>query len=140
MILDAAEKFQLAKKVQQYLPDYAFNVTVHANNAVRVKNIRERFMKILFSKENPDGYIIQTSTSIFLPLSPSLPLAHAQFEHVTFLCENCLIAIRDAIQTNLFCTTSGTVLVPFHITASRFIPHNSPLRQAPSLPHHSYPF
>lgn len=80
MLLDAAEKFQLAKKVQQFLPDYSFNVSVHANNAVRVKNVRERFMRILKSKENPDGFIFMTGSYIsmymylYLPhfLSPSL--------------------------------------------------------------------
>lgn len=65
MILDAAEKFQLAKKMKDYLPDYAFNVSVHANNAVRVKNIRERFMKLLNAKDSPDGYIIMAGEAFF---------------------------------------------------------------------------
>jgi hypothetical protein len=73
MLLDAAEKFQLAKKVQQFLPDYSFNVSVHANNAVRVKNIRERFMKVLKSKENPDGFIIMTGSSISVYMYLYLP-------------------------------------------------------------------
>jgi hypothetical protein len=98
MILDAAEKFQLAKKVQQYLPDYAFNVTVHANNAVRVKNIRERFMKILTSKENPDGYIIQTSTSIpFISLFFSPASCHIYYSNtILFLRENCPLSDRHS--------------------------------------------
>jgi hypothetical protein len=117
MILDASEKFQLVKKVQQYLPDYAFNVTVHANNAVRVKNIRERFMKILTSKENPDGYIIQTSTSSPLFITFSLPLPNPYTIRTRYCtCVKTvvsLIAIQNAIEMNLLHHyIFGTFLLP----------------------------
>ena len=68
MLLDAEEKFFLTKKIHQFLPDYKFNMTVHANNAVRVKNIRERLSNGVYRREKPDGYIIMAGTfpSFFL--------------------------------------------------------------------------
>lgn len=63
MLLDAAEKFNLVGKMQQFLPDYRFNVSVHANNAVRMKNIRERFQRTVM-RENPDGFIIMAGQCV----------------------------------------------------------------------------
>ena len=56
MIKDAADKFQFVDKIIQFLPHYNFNISVHADNAVRIKNVRERFLRIL-KDENPDGFI-----------------------------------------------------------------------------------
>lgn len=56
MIKDAAVEFQFVEKIIQFLPHYNFSVSVHADNAVRMKNVRERFTRIL-RKENPDGFI-----------------------------------------------------------------------------------
>jgi hypothetical protein len=56
MIKDAADKFQFVDKIIQFLPHYNFNTSVHADNAVRIKNVRERFRRIL-EDENPDGFI-----------------------------------------------------------------------------------
>ena len=65
MILDAYEKNNLVGKIQALLPDYRFNMTVFANNAVRVKNIRERFQKQLI-REHVDGVILMAGA--YVPL------------------------------------------------------------------------
>lgn len=72
MIKDAADKFQFVDKIIQFLPHYNFNISVHADNAVRIKNVRERFLRIL-KDENPDGFIfmigkILSHSFVFVPI------------------------------------------------------------------------
>ena len=57
MLLDAIQNYNLIGKLQQFLPMYNFNVSVHANSAVRIKNIRERLPRFI-STSGIDGYII----------------------------------------------------------------------------------
>jgi hypothetical protein len=59
MIKDATEHYDFIGKIQNYLPGYNYNVTVHADNAVRYINVRQRFDRIL-RKENPDGFVIMS--------------------------------------------------------------------------------
>ena len=47
MLLDAIQNYNLIGKLQQFLPMYNFNVSVHANSAVRIKNIRERLPRFI---------------------------------------------------------------------------------------------
>ena len=63
MILDAYEKNNLVGKIQALMPDYSFNMSVHANNAVRIKNIRERFQRALI-REHVDGVIIMAGAYV----------------------------------------------------------------------------
>ena len=63
MILDAYEKNNLVGKIQALMPDYSFNMSVHANNAVRIKNIRERFQRTLI-REHIDGVIIMAGAYV----------------------------------------------------------------------------
>lgn len=66
MILDAYEKYNLIGKIKQLLPSYNFNMTVHANNAVRIKNVRERFQRTLARESYLDGVIIMTGKYFFV--------------------------------------------------------------------------
>lgn len=63
MLLDAEDEYSLSSKIFKFLPDYSFNLTVHANRAVRMKNLKEKFLNGKYTKENPDGFIIMAGTS-----------------------------------------------------------------------------
>ena len=98
MILDAYEKNNLVGKIQALLPDYRFNMTVYANNAVRVKNIRERFQKQLI-RERVDGVILMAGAYVPLLLIYSF----------IYLVLHIYLLIRSLI--NLFILFSLTVFV-----------------------------
>ena len=73
MLLDAEDDYSLSSKILKFLPDYSFNLTVHANRAVRIKNLKEKFLNGKYTKENPDGFIIMAGT--VLPLARSVCLS-----------------------------------------------------------------
>ena len=98
MILDAYEKNNLVGKIQALLPDYRFNMTVYANNAVRVKNIRERFQKQLI-RERVDGVILMAGAYVPLLLIYSF----------IYLVLHIYLLIRSLI--NLFILFSVTIFV-----------------------------
>ena len=65
MLLDAIQNYNLIGKIKQFLPMYNFNVSIRANSAVRIKNIRERLPRFI-STSGIDGYIIMAGKALYL--------------------------------------------------------------------------